>query len=655
MHHLWNDQEAAGYDGLVEQCVYASRLLGADRAVVSYGGGNSSIKQREQNVHGDPLDVMYVKGSGSDLATITRDGFTALDLERVRRLAELDTLADTAMLAELRGARLDPDAPSPSVESILHAVIPAPAVLHTHPNAVLALTDTADGERRIREIYGDRVVVVPYAMPGFRAGRQAAAVFRDHATDRTEGVVLLHHGLFTFGATPREAYDRMVTLVSIADDVLAVHAAAGRSPRPATDPPAADRVGIAALRRAISDAAGRPCIVRRHVDPSSWAFSQRPDVADVSQRGVATPDHAIWTKPLPMLGRQVDAFAAAYSAYFHAHAAGRALRMLDPAPRVVIDPELGLFTAGPNLTAQAAAADIYLQTIDTIERAEGIGGYRALPPADVFDLEYWELEQRKLDRGGAASEFTGEVALVTGANSGIGRGCALALLDRGAAVVGLDINPAVAGMTDHPAYIGIACDQTSGADLDAAIDRGVELFGGVDLVVAAAGVFPESSPIAAHNPAAWRTAMSVNVDGLVQLLAAVHPLLVLAPKGGRVVVIGSKNVAAPGPGASAYSASKTAANQIARVAALEWAADGIRVNSVHPDAVFDTALWKPELLAERAERYGLTIEQYKRRNLMGVEITSAAVGDLVASMLGSAFRCTTGAHVSIDGGNERTI
>jgi NAD(P)-dependent dehydrogenase (short-subunit alcohol dehydrogenase family) len=189
----------------------------------------------------------------------------------------------------------------------------------------------------------------------------------------------------------------------------------------------------------------------------------------------------------------------------------------------------------------------------------------------------------------------------------------------------------------------------------AALDLGVERFGGVDMLVASAGLFPESAPICVHDPAAWRRAMSVNVDGLVQLFSLVHPLLVRAPGGGRVVVVGSKNVAAPGPGASAYSATKAAANQVARVAALEWAGDGIRVNSVHPDAVFDTALWTEELVAERARRYHMTVEEYKRRNLMGVKITSAAVARVVATMLGDVFAPITGAHVPIDGGSDRVI
>ena len=655
MLNRWNSAEAATHDGPLGQCVYASRLLGADRAVVSHGGGNTSVKVRETDLFGDPVDVLYVKGSGHDLDTVEASAFCPLDLGRVRRLVDLDALSDVEMLGELLRARLDAHAPSPSVEAILHAILPHRAVLHAHPNSLLAIANTQSGEERIREVYGDRVIVMPYAMPGFRAAKLAAAVLRAGASERSEGIVLLHHGIVTFGDTPALAYERLVRLVSMADDYLVARSPARPAPSPGREQPAADRNELAALRLAISTAAGAPCIMRQHQDPVSWAFSQREDLARVSRQGVATPDHAIWVKPLPMLGRDVDAFAADYRAYVDRHAAGRAVRRRDPAPRVILDPELGLVTAAPTVTGEAAAADIYLQIIDTIEKAEGLGGYRALPAGDIFDLEYWELEQLKLDRVPDVGEFTGEVALVTGANSGIGRGCALALLHRGAAVIGLDISAGIGSMTDHPAYLGVRCDVSSMDGVGEALDIGVRRFGGVDMVVAAAGLFPESKPIADHDAAAWQRAMSVNVDGLIQLFALVHPLLVRAPKGGRVAVIGSKNVIAPGPGASAYSASKAAGNQIARVAALEWARDGIRVNSVHPDAVFDTALWTPELLAERAKRYGMTVEEYKRRNLMGVEITSADVGNLVVAMLGSSFRATTGAHITIDGGNERTI
>ncbi len=655
MQNRWNEDQEATCEGLLDECVYASRLLGADTALVLHGGGNTSVKISERDLYGDPVDVLYVKASGWDLVDIDVAGFAPLRLDRVRKLVELEKLSDSQMLNELRGSLLTAVAPTPSVEAILHAVIPDVAVQHTHPNALLAIANTVGGEDKVRELYGDRVVVVPYAMSGFRAARAAAIAFRREASDKTLGVVLMNHGLFTFGQTTREAYQRMVGLVTEAESYLAKNAVDGASPTPSGVPGQVDRVEIARLRRDISAAAGRPFLVHRHDDAASWAFSQRCDLEAVARQGPATPDHVIWTKQLPMLGRDVATYAKDYEAYFDEHAVGRELRMLDPAPRVVLDPALGMISAGPDLAAATAAGDIYLQIISVIEQAEGLGGYSALSPRDIFDLEYWELEQAKLDRVRFDGEFTGEVAVVTGAASGIGRGCALELLQRGAAVIGFDIDPKVVEMTDNAAYLGVPCDLTSLDDIAAGLDAGVARFGGVDMLVAAAGLFPESSPISAHDPAAWRRAMSVNVDGLVQLLSLMHPLLLQAPRGGRVVVIGSKNVAAPGPGASAYSASKSAANQIARVAALEWADDGIRVNSVHPDAVFDTALWTPELLAERAARYGMTIEEYKRRNLMSIEITSASVARVVATMLGDVFAPITGAHVPIDGGNERVI
>ncbi len=656
MKNLWNDSEVPTAGGPLAECVYGSRLLGADTSLVLHGGGNTSVKIRQADLYGDEVEVLYVKGSGWDLVDIGAEGFAPVYVGRVRRLIDLEALSDSTMLNALRGALLDPAAPTPSVEAILHAVIPDPAVQHAHPNALLSIANTEGGIDKVRELYGDRAIVVPYAMSGFRIARAAALAYLEQVSDATLGVILMNHGVFTFGADTREAYHRMVEIVDTAESYLAANSAGGASPVPESPPPPIDRVAMAELRKEISSIAGRPFLVRRHTDPSSWAFAQRRDLSEVAGHGPATPDHVIFTKRVPLVGTDVRAYAEDYRAYFEEHSAGRAeLRMLDPAPRIILDPSLGMLSAGPDTHAQGAAGDIYLQTIGVIERAEGLGGYSARPARDFFDLEYWELEQAKLDRVRNDGEFTGEVAVVTGAASGIGRACARELLDRGASVVGLDINPDVVAMTDVEGFLGVPCDVSSLESTAAALDAGVERFGGVDMLVAAAGLFPESAPISAHDPAAWRRAMSVNVDGLVQLFSLAYPLLLRAPGGGRVVVIGSKNVAAPGPGASAYSATKTAANQLARVAALEWAPDGIRVNSVHPDAVFDTALWTEELLAERASRYHMTVEEYKRRNLMGVEITSAAVARVVATMLGDTFAPITGAHVPIDGGSDRVI
>jgi NAD(P)-dependent dehydrogenase (short-subunit alcohol dehydrogenase family) len=379
------------------------------------------------------------------------------------------------------------------------------------------------------------------------------------------------------------------------------------------------------------------------------------------QRGPATPDHVIRTKRVPLIGRDVEAYAEAYRWYFDQHSRGRhgagaetALRPLDPAPRVVVDPELGLLGVGPSAKDADLAVEIYEHTLPVIAQAEALGGYRPAQEADVFAVEYWELEQAKLARAGRPAEFSGEVALVTGAASGIGRACVRALRSRGAAVVGVD-KAEGSDAADGPDYFGIRADLTDADAAQDAVRRAVERFGGLDILVAAAGIFGPSAPVAAGDPEDWRTVMAVNLDALPRLFAAAHPALARAPRGARVVLIGSKNVPAPGPGAAAYSASKAAATQLARVAALEWAADGIRVNTVHPDAVFDTGLWSAELIEERARRYGLTVDQYKRRNLLSRDIDSDTVARAVAALCSADFSATTGAQVPVDGGNERVI
>ena len=290
-----------------------------------------------------------------------------------------------------------------------------------------------------------------------------------------------------------------------------------------------------------------------------------------------------------------------------------------------------------------------------ILRAENLGGFRALPAKDIFDVEYWDLEQAKLRKAGTPPAFTGEVVVVTGAASGIGKACVESFLKRGAAVVGLDRNPAITTIWNRPDVLGIVCDLTDAKAIDGALDTAVKRFGGVDMLVLNAGIFPSSQAIQDIPAESWRSAMLVNVEANLLVMQACHPLLKLAPRGGRVVVIGSKNVLAPGPGAAAYSASKAALNQLARVAALEWAKDGIRINSLHPNQVFDTGLWTEEVLASRAKAYNLTVEQYKKNNLLKTEVSSKDVAELAAEMCGPLFAKTTAAQVPVDGGNERVV
>jgi rhamnose utilization protein RhaD (predicted bifunctional aldolase and dehydrogenase)/NAD(P)-dependent dehydrogenase (short-subunit alcohol dehydrogenase family) len=656
MKSLWNDADAAQHAGPLGPRVYSSRLLGRDKSLVLHGGGNTSVKLREKNLFGEEREVLYVKGSGWDLESIEAAGFTPVDLAYVKRLAGLPSLSDPQMVNELNTHMLRAGAPAPSVETLLHAVLPHAYVDHTHADAVLSLSNAPRGEARIRALYGARVIVIPYVMPGFDLAAYCARAFREQAGLETIGMVLLSHGMFSFGADARESYERMIELVSIAEDELARHHAwAIRLPD--ARPVSVARETLAELRRAVSAAAGAPMILRRNAGAKFLAFAQHPEVARLSQQGPATPDHVIRTKPLPMLGTDVAAFGRQYAAYFERHApqAKEPKTMLDAAPRMLLDTEIGFVAVGRTAKDAAIVEDLYDHTIEVILRAEALGGWHAVSERDLFEIEYWDLEQAKLRRAGAAPAFTGEVALVTGAASGIGRACVDAFLRRGAAVVALDRSAAITETAPRPDLLALHCDVTDPQAVALALDGGVERFGGIDMLVLNAGVFPATQPVAEISQDAWRAAMTVNVEANLRLLQQCHALLRRAPRGGRVVVVGSKNVAAPGPGAAAYSASKAALNQLARVTALEWARDGIRINALHPDAVYDTGLWTDELLASRARAYGMSVEQYRRKNLLGTEVTSRDVAELAAEMCGSLFAKTTAAQVPIDGGNERVV
>ncbi len=654
MDSLWNDSDAAAYASDLELRCYSSRLLGANSNLVLHGGGNTSVKVLKTDITGEVQELLYVKGSGWDLASIQPAGFAPLRLQRLLKLAQLEAMTDVQMARELRAASTDPSAPAPSVEAILHAIIPHKFVDHTHADALVTITNTPSGAARVKEIYGDRVIVLPYVMPGFPLAKTALTAWGREMHAGTVGMVLLNHGLFTFSDSAKTSYETMIALVSEAERYLEQQGA-WTLEEAVSHVPSDARVPISALRLELSKAAGKPMIVTRDSQPASLKFARREDVTQVSQRGPATPDHVIRTKHLPLVGREVSAYVREYVAYFARRAGGAILTMLDPAPRIVLDPELGLLSAGASIKDARIAQDIYHHTIQIIRRSERLETWQALPESDLFAMEYWDLEQAKLQSSAAPLEFQGEVALVTGAASGIGKACAAALLERGAAVIGLDLNPEVAQTFSSPAFLGLACDITDSSAVIASLERGVNTFGGLDMLILNAGIFPKSARIADLEPDVWARTMRVNVDANLTLLRETHALLKNAPNGGRVVVNASKNVPAPGPGAAAYSASKAALTQLARVAALEWGGDKIRVNIMHPDAVFDTALWAGGVLEARAESYGLSLEQYKTKNVLKAEVSSRDVAALAVALCGRAFARTTGAQVPVDGGNDRVI
>lgn len=655
MKSLWNERDAASFAGDLGQRVYSSRLLGADSSLVLHGGGNTSVKSREKNLFGEEEEILYVKGRGRDLATIDAAGFSPCRLKHLLRMSELPSLSDEEMEGEFRVSMTRPAAPAPSVEALLHAILPEKFVDHTHADALISVMNTPRGLDRVRELYGDKVVIVPYVMPGFKLVRSCKELFKKHATENTVGMVLMSHGLFTFGATARSSYERMIDLVDCAERHLKEHNAWTIEWPSSDESKCAARIEIAALRRAVSDAAGEPFILASHADAQGRGFARLGDVLEISRRGGATPDHVIRTKRAPLVGRDVAKFCAEYMEYVQSYGLARKLAAVDPAPRVIVDPELGLCVAGRTAADVAIAEDIYRHTIDIIMRAERLDSWKALPARDFFDVEYWDMERAKLGKRDREPMFLGEIALVTGAASGIGKACVDSLLARGAAVAGLDLAPGVTKLRPSKSYLGIECDLTNEPQVEAALERVVCTFGGLDMVVLNAGIFPKSSPIAALSSDAWRKTMAINLDANVALMRNCHPLLKLSPRGGRVVFIGSKNVAAPGPGAAAYSASKAALQQLARVAALEWGEDRIRVNTVHPNAVFDTGIWTPEVLAARAASYRTTVEEYKRNNVLKTEVTSKDVAELAAELCGPVFARTTGAQIPVDGGNERVI
>jgi len=647
----------------IEACAHFSRLIGGDSNLVLHGGGNSSVKASRPDITGQDRDAIYVKGSGWDMGSLEVPGLTPLDLSRLKELLELGELSDVDMMRELSAAKLDPGSPNPSVETLLHAFIPYRAVQHSHADVIVTLTNLAGmnaPDEVVRDVFGDEVIVIPYVMPGFDLAQEVRENWAAQFHDGTRGMVLLNHGLFTFGDDSQTAYEMHMQLIKKAETWLEKEAPVD-SQKENSLPAEILLTDLARLRCQMSNIAGKPMIVRRHTDSEVAGFVQRDDYEDLARRGPLTPDHIIRTKRFPMVSasqESLDRYAQEYESYVEEfrHRIRTEFTEIDPAPRIVLDPEIGMLTAGFTANDAQIAADIYHHTIPVLCRSEDhLGGYKALSAEELFDVEYWDLEQAKLRKSGKRPELSGSVSLVTGAASGIGKACAEELKRLGSAVIGVDLNPEINKVFAGDDWVGIEADVTKAEEVDSAIKTGIERFGGLDIAVVAAGIFGNSAAIEDLDSEEWRRVMSVNVDSVQSLFGSIGPLLALSPIGGRVVVIGSKNVPAPGKGAAAYSASKAALQQLCRVAALEWAPNKTRVNLVHPDAVFDTGLWSEELIAERASSYGINSEDYKKRNLLSVEVTSKAVARSAISLCTDNFSTTTGASVPTDGGSDRVI
>ena len=657
MKNLWSDADSTSFDGDLALRVYTSRLLGKDPTLVLHGGGNTSVKITESNIVGNQEEILYVKGSGWDLEFIEKAGFSPVRMNHMLSLAKLDTLSDPQMVNELKTQLTNATSPTPSVETILHAILPFKYVDHTHSDAVVTVTNTLEGEDRIREIYGERVVIIPYVMPGFDLAKDVARIFSEQSSDKTEGMVLMNHGIFSFGDSAKESYDRMISLVNEAENYLIKKNAWDIEKPEANFEQKNISNQVAELRQKISLTIGKPVLMHLTNSLLGFNFCNKKDVKKIATKGPLTPDHVIRTKRIPIIGRDINKYNEEYASYFNKNEINSKARkkMLDPAPRVILDKEFGLCAVGKNMSEIGIISDIYEHTIESILRAEKLGGFEALPAKDIFDLEYWDLEQAKLLKNQNSLAFEGEVVLITGASSGIGKACVESFLLRGSAVIALDLDPSIETINNHKNYLGLICDVTNEDALEEFIEKGIQYFGGLDMVVLNAGMFPKGKKVSELPSQEWRNIFSVNLDANLNILRMVFPLLQAAPKNGRVVIIGSKNVSAPGPGAAAYSASKAALNQLMRVLSMEWGEHGIRLNTIHPNAVFDTGIWTDEVLKSRAKQYNLSVDEYKTNNLLGVEVFSKDVSELAAEMCGVLFSKTTASQIPVDGGNDRVI
>ncbi len=683
MQSRWSDQEArvfveryaeAGEDLALR--VYTSRLIGQDEDLVLHGGGNTSVKTTVRDITGDDLDVVCVKGSGWNLATIEPAGIPALQLEPLRRLLALDGMTDEVMVNQVRRQLLDVSAPNPSVEALLHASLPHKFVDHTHADAILILSNQPNGEQLLREALGDDVVILPWVMPGFPLAKDVAAAHA--ANPDCRAIVLLNHGIFTFADDARASYEAMIEFVDRAERSLnekAPRIAAG-SPECPDDVAAIAAQATPIVRGAIAAETGSTSYARRVLEfrtaDDLRALTARDDCASLMKQGPLTPDHSLRTKATYLwVDREtatdrdafraaVDIYVADYRAYFDAHKGDEA--MLDPHPNVVVIEGVGVIGAGADKKAATIAADIAEHTVRGKAQGADLGEYVALPPAQLFEMEYWSLQLAKLGKQ-QPPRLAGQVAYVTGAAGAIGHGIAEELLAAGAHVFLVDIDQngldRVAGLLGErfsPSMVGTAAvDVTDAAAVDASFDACALQFGGVDCLVPNAGV-AHVSTLRDMNPADFQRVVDINLGGTMTVLRAAAKTFEQQDTGGSIVLQASKNVFSPGASFGAYSASKAGAHQLGKIAALELAPLGVRVNMVNADAVFgkgvSSKLWDevgPDRMKSRGlDEQGLR-DYYKERSMLKCEVTPAHVGAAVV-FFAEASTPTTGATLPVDAG-----
>lgn len=650
MKSLWQDSDAAKCKTDLALRAYSSKLIGQEPKLVLHGGGNTSVKSTHVDQFGDTIDIIWVKASGFDLAKMGPEGFTALDLEQIQRLGSLAKLTDPDMVNECLRARLDATAAAASIEAIVHALVPFKYVDHSHADAILTLSNSPNGSARFAEIYGSRVLVLPYIKPGFDLALQFAEALKSYDFNDYEAIILEHHGVFTYASDAKTAYESMVGIVDEAERWLIEH----HGDLQLNEPVAMEALLIAETRQNASDLAGMAVVSR----PAGAVPPELvTNIGSMLRHGTLTPEHVLHNKPFPAMlasdGTGMENFNSEYRAYFD-RAGDESLTLLPPYPHWAIFDSGHARSFGVNLKRAMIAADVGQTTLKAMLYANELGGWNGLSEEDQRDIEYWELEQAKLTRQKANPVLSGKVAVVSGAASGIGAATARSLHKQGAAVVGLDLNPEILNSMCADGFEGRVVDLTDEVALSKALVDVVQAYGGLDILVLNAGIFQSGDFIETLSDEKWDASMAINLGAHRTVLKHAIPYLRLGIDP-AIVFMASRNVTAPGAGASAYSVAKAGLTQLMRVAALELAPEGIRVNALHPDAVFDTGIWTQEVLENSAKRYNMSVEEYKTRNLLKQEISSEHVAKAVVAFCDTTFCRTTGAQLPIDGGNDRVI
>lgn len=695
MENAFNEDEAAELVASLPSLpqdlamrIYTSRLLGVQPALVLHGGGNTSVKLSNTNIFGDIEEILYVKGSGADLGGITAPGFVGLSLSCIKRLRSLEKLSDDAMENQLKINKIDHNSPDPSVEALLHAFLPYKYVDHTHADSILQLTNQPDGQDIVHQVLGSKVAFLPYIVSGLPLAKAVIECYENHQD--AQAIIIAYHGIFTFGDTAKIAYDRMIAYVTLAESYIkskTLEQACNLEPDHRHKPNIAEQQ-VARCMQIVRGACSyiddqskrRRFLMEMRCSPDVIAASLSKNAEQYCQTGVITPDHAIWTKnkfayvnAVPaqdsdlekLVNETIAAYKIDYEKYFQDNIKAKNVhkKALDAFPRVFLIAGIGVLALGVDRRAAGIAADIAEHTLTVKRGAENIGTYHAISEAHVFDMEYWSLQQKKLDKQ-IALQLQGQVALVTGAGGAIGFGIAERLLAAGAVVVLADIDYTTLRNTHailaqryrHDRIITMVFDVTDFAAVEAAFAKISRWLGGIDIVVPNAGI-AHVAKLEDLEPSRFEAVVAVNLMGVFNLIKAVTPMFRRQGTGGHIVLISSKNVPDPGAAFGAYSASKAAAHQIAKIAALELAELGVSVNMVNPDAVFGddevpSKLWDligPDRMKARGLDPAGLKDYYRQRNLLKIAVKPEHVGNVVV-FFASDLSPTTGATLPVDGG-----